>query len=273
MTARAAATRRVNQGRGHRYVLDGTRCDGVTTAINTALAKPALTGWAARMVAELVAARRSILSEMSDEEIVDFLAGAPFRERDEAANRGTEVHRLAAELAQGREIEVPDLLVGRVDAYLDWFRRWEPTEIVVERTVVNRQYRFMGTFDLICRLEGLGTTLIDLKTNRSGPFGEVALQLAAYGHGETMFAEDYASSAAEVPMPEIESYAVLWITPDSWELYPYDVGVREFRTFLYLLETARWVWERVGSERKEPSRAVRGEALARPMVPRLEVVK
>jgi len=100
----AEATRRVNQGRGHRYVLDGVKCDGVTTVIGAALAKPALVGWAARTVAELVAQRRSILTEMSDAELVDFLAGAPYRERDESANRGTEVHRLAAELAQGRDV-------------------------------------------------------------------------------------------------------------------------------------------------------------------------
>lgn len=255
-----AATRRIDRGRSHEYVLDGVKADGVTTLINGGIPKPALTGWAAREVAELVCQRREILQEMTDDEIVDFLKGAPFRTRDRAANRGTEVHALAAKLARGEKVEVPEELIGHVDAYLDWRRRWDPQDELVERTIVNRRYRFAGTFDLWCRLPGLGACLIDLKTNRSGPFGEVAVQLAAYAHGEAYLDSD----GVERPMPAIEWFGVLWLTGDSWELVPFDVTEREFRTFLYAAETARWVQQR--------AQAVRGYPLAPPS-PQLTIVE
>jgi len=129
--------------------------------------------------------------------------------------------------------------------------------------VVSRQYRYMGTLDLICELPRLGTTLIDVKTSK-GVYPETALQLAAYGLAETMFSADYVDAATEEPLPIIDSYAVLWLTPDSWELIPFRITDREFRVFLYLLETARWLWTRAGDNKHQPTDPVVGEALARP---------
>jgi len=248
-------TRRINRGRNHEYVLDGVKCDGVTTLLNTGMPKPALVGWAARSVAEFVAGHRQVLTELSDDELVDLAKGVPYRDRDQAANRGTEVHRLAAELASGRDVEVPGELVGHVDAYLDFVKRWQPEIELVEATVINRRHRYMGTLDLVCSIpwgDRGSRTLIDLKTNRTGPFGEVALQLVAYGRAEAYLDEH----GLEVPMPAIDSYCVLWLTGDSWELYRYDIGEREWKTFLFVAETARWI--------KQRAEVVRGEPLARP---------
>jgi len=250
-----SATRRIDRGRNHEYVLDGVKCDGVTTLLNAGIPKPALVGWAARSVAEFVAGHRHVLTELTDDELVDLAKGVPYRDRDQAANRGTEVHRLAAELAVGRDVEVPGELVGHVDADLDFVKRWQPEIELVEATVINRRHRYMGTLDLVCHLPGLGRTLVDLKTNRTGPFGEVALQLVAYGRAET-YLEENGGDLIERPMPAIDSYAVLWLTGDSWELYRYDVGEREWRTFLFVAEVARWLDQR--------AKVVRGEPLARP---------
>ena len=257
MTAARPATRRINRGRSHEYVLDGVKCDGVTTLINGGVPKPALTQWAARAAAELVVQRRSILTELSDDEVIDLIKGAPFRDRDRAANRGTAVHGLAAKLGAGEDVEVPPELVGHVDAYIDWLHRWQPEDVLVERVVINRRYRYMGTLDVICRLPGMGRTLLDIKTNRSGPYGEAALQLVAYGRAETMLVEGRTpQDVTEGPMPAIDSYGVLWLTTDSWEFYPYDCGEREWRAFLYAAEVCRWVRERAD--------VVKGTVLARP---------
>jgi hypothetical protein len=53
--------------------------------------------------------------------------------------------------------------------------------------------------------------LIDLKTNRSGIFGETALQLAGYRHADTYLDED----GNEQPMLEVDGCAAVHITADG----------------------------------------------------------
>ena len=246
----ADRTRRVDRGRSHSYLLDGKPVLGVTTIINKALPKPALTAWAAREVAEFVAARREILTKLSDDELIDLTKGAPFRERDRAANRGTEVHRLAEQLARGQEIQVPDELIGHVDAYIGFLEIFKPSSALLERPVFNRTYRYGGTFDLVCTIDELGARcLLDIKTNRSGPFGEMALQLAGYGNAEFYVDED----GHEQPMPLIDFYGVCWVRADGFDLVPYQVTELEFRQFLFCIQTAWWIDHRMP--------LVKGEAL------------
>lgn len=253
-TSPAPPARRINRGRGHSYAIDGAPAVGVTTVIDKSIPKKALTGWAAREVSEFIIARRRLLADDSwtDEELLDLMKGAPFRERDKAANRGTEVHRLAEQLARGKEVEVPDELVGHVDSYVAFLDQFRPTDALLERPVFNRTYRYGGTLDLLCSIEDLGhRCLIDIKTNRSGPFGETALQLAAYGRSEFMVDVD----GLEVPMPEIDFFGVVWVRADGYDLYPYQVTDREWKQFLYCLQTAWWMDHR--------AEHVKGDALWR----------
>jgi len=235
------SARRINRGRGHSYTLDGKPVAGVTTIIGKSLPKQALVGWAAREVAEFVAGRREILTQLTDEELIDLCKGAPFRERDKAANRGTEVHRLAEQLARGLDVDVPQELVGHVDSYVAFLDKFEPSEALIERPVFNRQYRYGGTFDLLCRIEEFGRCLLDIKTNKSGPFGENALQLAAYGMAEAYVDTD----GNEQPMPPIDWYGVCWVRADGYDLYKYEVTDRERRQFLYCIQTSWWVDNRM----------------------------
>lgn len=243
-----SSARRINRGRSHSYSLDGSPVLGVTTVLNKALPKPALTAWAAREAAEFVAGRRDILTQLSDQELVDLVKGAPFRERDKAANRGTEVHRLAESLARGHEVEVPDELSGHVDSYLAFMEEWEPADALLERPVFHRKLRYAGTLDLLCRIPKLGERcLLDVKTNRSGPFAETALQMAAYGHAE-FYVDD---AGAEQPMPEIDWYGVVWLRADGYDLVPYEVGEREWKCFQYLIQVCWWIEHRADLVRKD----------------------
>lgn len=254
MTTNGSA-RRINRGRGHSYTLDGRPVLGVTTILNKAMPKPALVGWAAREVAEFVCSRRDILTQLSDEELVDLCKGAPFRERDKAANRGTEVHRLAEKLAKGIEVDVPEELVGHVDSYIAFLEEFAPSDALLERPVFNRHYRYAGTLDLLCKITGakLGLPvdsarcLLDVKTNRSGPFGETALQMSAYGHAEVFVDPD----GQEQPMPEIDWYGVVWVRADGYDVYPYDVTEREWKQFLFCAQTAWWVDQRMDHVRRD----------------------
>ena len=244
-----STARRIDRGRTHSYVLDGKPVLGVTTILNKSIPKPALVGWAAREVAEFICGRRDILLQLSDQELIDLCKGAPYRERDKAANRGTEVHRLAEQLAKGIEVEVADELVGHVDSYMAFLEEFQPSDALLERPVFNRHYRYAGTFDLLCSLEGLGRCLLDIKTSRSGPFGETALQMAAYGHAEVYLDPE----GVEQPIPPIDFYGVIWVRADGFDLYPYEVTDREWKQFLYCIQTAWWVDQRMEK--------VKGEAI------------
>lgn len=274
-------TRRVDRGGGHSYLLDGEKVDGVTGVLRDGMPKPALVGWAAKTIAEYVADRlildpddRHVATRLIDDlrqvagedvrkawpdgppgplKIAETLKGIHWRDRDQAANKGTLVHHLAERLARGEEVAVDDAIVGHVDSYLRFRDEWEPTDELLEVVVGSRRHRYMGTLDLLATLPGLGYTLLDNKTNRSGPFGEVALQLAAYRYAEFYLDPE---TGEEHPMPEVDGCAVLWLRADGYDLIPFQAGPEEFRTFLYVREVGRFA--------TTTSKTVKGEALRAP---------
>jgi hypothetical protein len=207
----------------HWYMLDGVRADGVTTVISKALPKPALTAWAARSVAEFVADNQIEVSALWGENrdrMVNELKGTPYRERDAAANRGTEVHALAEKLVKGEAVEVPGELAGYVDAYVKFLDEWSPKPVLVEAAVGNRRWNLAGTLDLVAELPGGEIALMDVKTSK-GVYPEVALQLAAYAN-----AEFYMDNGAEVPMSSlgIQSGYVIHVRDGSYAVHPVDIS-------------------------------------------------
>jgi hypothetical protein len=235
------AFRRVDRGRWHSYTLNGHKVPGVTTLIGDGVPKPALINWSARMVAEHVADHIHDEDELARwlrsgrDSLVGELAGVPSGERDAAGNRGTEVHTLARAMTEGREVEVPEPLVGHVDSYLAFLSAWEPTEELVERPCLNRRHRYAGTFDLLCTLPELGRCLIDVKTARSGIWPETALQLAAYRR-----AEWYEAPGGRLEtMPPVEHTLALWVRADGFDLHPVNTDDDVFRTFLYVADVAQ----------------------------------
>lgn len=246
-------TGRIDRGRGHSYRLDGDPIDGVTTIIGDGVPKPALTNWAAKEAATFAVDHLDMLAELDRDAAVDLVKGAPWRDRDKAARRGSEVHALAERISRGEEVEVPDELIGHVDSYIRFLSEWEPTFEILERPCFNRRHRYGGTFDFIAQIPALGRVLGDTKTSRSGPFGEVALQLAAYRHAE--FYLD--GSGAEVAVPDVDECVALWVTHEGYELLPVQADESVFRTFLYVQQVAHF---------QKTSREVIGSALDRPKV-------
>jgi hypothetical protein len=273
-------TKRLNAGNGHRYLLDGDKVPGVTTILGDGLPKPALIAWAANTIAgnviehitfkdghadadELINHLRTIGTgeggnrrnrwpndgAFSRLAALETLSGLHYRDRDQAANKGTKVHDFAEQLAAGHEIEPPEYLIGHVDAYMHWWEEWQPANMMTEVVVASRRHRYMGTLDIIAEIDGQ-RWLIDIKTNRSGPFKEVALQLAAYGHADFMIID-----GTEQRMPVIDRYGVLWLRADGYDFYPINVTAATFRTFLYVQQVAQF-------QQSEPSEHI-GESLHR----------
>lgn len=255
-------TRRQNHGNGHSYYLDGAKAPGVTTIIGDGMPKPALINWAAGAVADFVADRihvapdgtvdasrlvaevrqlavenRKSMTEWSPTLAGYLLKGLPNRNRDAAANKGTKVHKLAEQLIAGEEVLVPDELKGHVDSYVDFLEQMDPDPVAVEGVGISRRHRYMGTFDLLAEIDGLGLALLDIKTSRSGIFPETALQIAAYRYCETYLDED----GLEQPMPDVEFTGAVWVRADGWDLHPVRADEAAHRQFLYARETKKFL--------------------------------
>jgi hypothetical protein len=247
----APETGRVDRGRGHTYLLDGRKVPGVTTIIGNGLPKPALINWAGNVTAEYAVDHWDELTQQAISDRLNVLKKCRYAERDAAANRGTQVHNLAEQLVHGTEVDVPDELAGHVESCVKFLDDWKVTPVVVERPVFNRTQRYAGTLDIVADLSDGRRLLIDYKTNKSGPFGEVALQLAAYRYAEFYLDE----ASAEIPMPEVEGCAVAWIRADGYELVPITAGPEQLRAFLYVAQVAQFA---------DIARDLIGEALTPP---------
>lgn len=278
--------KRTNHGRGHSYKDDGRKIPGVTTYLN-AFPKPALVTWAAGSVGEFVADHLQMRNgTLTADELLDDLAEIsagrghplpdkfsrvkvaealkylPYAERDAAANRGTEVHTLAQKLAEGQEVDVPEPIAGHVDSYLKFRDEWMPENELVERPVLSRKHFYAGTFDIVADIPTLGRVMVDIKTSRSGIFGETGLQLAAYRYAEVYLDED----GVEQPMPELDGCYGLWIRGDGYDLYPMQAGDAEYRLFRYVQQIAVFMEgpKLFGEDGDSEMWKIRGEALTAP---------
>jgi PD-(D/E)XK nuclease superfamily len=246
-----APTRRVQRGRGHSYYLDGEQVAGVTTILRDGVPKH-LEDWVARTSAGYVCDHWSELAECGTAERMRRITAARFEVLNQASARGTTVHDYAVRLAAGEELTVPDELVGHVDAYLRFVEEWRVAELIIECTVINRQWRYMGTPDLIAHVGDGRLWLLDWKTGASGIFPETALQLAAYAHAETYLDRD----GDEQPMPEIAAAGAVHLRTDGYDLIPVDTSDETFRVFLYAMQVARFA--------NAPRETYIGEALTAP---------
>lgn len=238
MTATGTTPRLVrrNYGRGHGYKLDGEKVIGVTTALDV-LAKPALVNWAAEE-----AAKRAVdeWDELAALPVSARLERIRYGARDKsraAALRGTQIHELGQKLAEGAEVDVPPEHVGPVQAYARWLDKWDVTTLAAETPLASIQHKYAGTADLwgtVGKRDGV-TALLDIKTGK-GVYTETAWQLAGYRYSELIQID-----GLERATPEVEAVFVAHVLPDDVRMVPVEAGPREFRSFLYILQTWREV--------------------------------
>jgi hypothetical protein len=234
-TAPARRIDKVAFGKPTHYYEDanGKRIPGVTTILNEGLPKPALINWAANATAEAAVNRWDELTDMGPADRLKILKAARYADRDAAAKRGTEVHALAEKLMLGEEITVPDELRGHVEAYVRFLDEWQPQPVLTEVTVVNYTHGYAGTLDMImdCRRQRV---LADIKTTRSGIYGETALQLAAY-----RYAEVYLNAEGEHDLPDIDDTWAIWVRGDGYSVIPVNTSPAVFDDFRRVAATAR----------------------------------
>lgn len=163
----------------------------------------------------------------------------------------------------GHEIGVVNDMLDQFDG---WLQRATPEYMATEVCVFSPTYAVAGTADGFFKLDGV-PLIFDIKTSRDqfdgrgkqkGPYPEVALQLAAYRHAEMAavwrprrtekFRRRYYLLSPEeqqlaVPVPEVEGGVCLHVTPGSCDSYPVRCDQDVYRSFLFVLEAARWQLE------------------------------
>lgn len=243
MAEQWTGARRIDRGRNHHYEIDGARVDGVTTIIGSGMPKPALAYWAAKSVATYVAdldvtAFAELKAERGRAGLAHWLKTVPWRDRDAAAAKGTEVHKYADALIGGAEVvDVPAELESYVDSAVKFMNEWKPRPVLTETVVASRRWRYAGTFDLIADLPDGRRVLFDYKTSRSGIWPETALQLAAYRHADFYVGDD----GTEIPLSEVgitECMAV-WVRPDGYAVIPLNADEQVFKAFLHVQYVSR----------------------------------
>jgi len=266
---------------------DDDRFWSVTTIIG-ALDKPALVYWSAEQTAlAAVAVAGSLearIAEEGEEAVVKFLRDARFRRpkgQRTAAELGTDVHAACEEYAiTGVRPVVDDEVAPFMDRFDEWCQRFQPEYQAAEVTVYSDK-GYAGTCDGFLTIDGQ-RLIFDYKTSRKSydtkgaptkPYPEqVALQLAAYRYADfaavwrprrnEVFRRRYYLLGPEertqaVPVPEVDGGLVIHITPDHCDAYPIDVGEDVYRSFLFVLESARWLFE--------TSKGVMGKPLIAPI--------
>ena len=215
----------------HRYKLDGNWVPGVTTIIGV-LDKPAIPKWAAKSVAEYVAANRDAIEHlyaMGERSMIASLKEIPWTNRDRAGIRGTDVHDFAERIVNGEEVDVPDHYVGHVESCLAFMDDWNIRPVLVEATVGSREHQYAGKLDLVADHDHGGRAIFDYKTAASGIYKETAFQLVAYA-----FAEFHGEEGQERAMRDLgieESYGV-HVRADGYDVYPLAFGPDIYDEFL-----------------------------------------
>lgn len=240
----------------HRYKIDGEWVVGVTTALN-GIPKN-LTRWAAREVADYAIRNLRTVSQVSESAgygpAMDMLTAIPNQRRDDAAIRGTDVHKLAEQYIRGDEIDVSDDLLPYVQGFAEYITDYEPESIHDEVVVGNREHAFAGRLDSVQRAAKFGTALIDYKTSNR-IYGNHALQCVAYCRTNLALID-----GETVPFEQIDTAYILHIQPGTYDLIPVTVNDWAFDSFLSCLDHYK---RNVQSDSRK-LKALLGDPLPRP---------
>lgn len=258
-TTEARRVERVDTPKTHYYKIDGKRAVGVTTALN-ALPKT-LAPWAARTVATHVVENwdevAHMLATQGEQATINFLKRLPDQIRDDAGERGTDVHDIVFDLAAGKPVDVPNELAPYVRGALMYLDDHQPDIVLAETVVASLTHRYCGTLDSIQDVPRLGRVLVDWKTS-NGVYGNHALQLPGYRYAEVYLDGE----GNELPMIPVEAAYILHIKPNDYDLLPVECGPEQFEDFVRILETYRRVVQSdkakklIGAPLPKPAKAV-----------------
>jgi hypothetical protein len=228
---------------------------GVTDTCG-ALPKYGIPYWAANTVAEYAVSYMENWSGLPAMDAYEHLRKVPWRTRDRAAAKGTEVHAVVEHLIRGEGYGVEAEVLPWVEAAQLAVRELAPRPVMMEATCFNERHRFAGTCDFVGYLDAFpefGLTIIDWKTGKD-IYPDMGVQVV----GGYALGADYIVDANDREIEwEIPKTALLChLTAQGYQLHqvPMDPAFR--RAFLAALEIRKW--EKDGPKVGRPFRAPEG---------------
>ena len=249
------APQAITRSADHRYTYEGVTYPGVTSILKVLDKSDALMGWAARQTAEAAIALMeqpaiaspeggatralyALYDAVGAEGVIRALTARSSWQRDEAASLGTEVHAAADYyMRHGSMEETPGPLRDRIKLYADWWQASGWTLRLSEAMIVNPEWGYGGTFDLLALDPEGRTVLADIKTGK-GVYREAVLQLTAYGAYTGTVVQF--TDGKVYPMPHVDRFVVLHVTTDGVREVELTVGNREMSAFLACLDLHHW---------------------------------
>lgn len=232
----------IQRTQDHVYGYEGNQYPGVTTILRVLDKSDGLVPWAARQTADAAlrmfsdGSLASMLNAVGNEGAIKALTDRHRWQRDEAAQVGSEVHRLA----ETRSFEhANDGIAVRARAYADWWQASGWTRPLTEVMGVNPSVGYGGTADLLARDSDGRLVLADIKTGK-GVYRESILQLAAYGQFTFIQYPDGDAWKLAV-MPTVDRYVILHVTLDGVREVELTIGQDEHMAFADCVDLHRWM--------------------------------
>lgn len=134
--------------------------------------------WATRLANEFLKA--ALGNGGITEDIIDLACKQHQIKKEEAASKGSEVHKWAEEYILGKEPTFPtdEKVLNGVTAFLSWVKEHGVKFKESERMIYSKKHDFVGTLDAIAVI-GNKTSLIDFKTS-NGVYSTMYYQVAGY---------------------------------------------------------------------------------------------
>jgi hypothetical protein len=229
----------ITRSADHHYFYQGQVYPGVTSILRVIDKSDALMAWAARQTAEAaialtteqeltrtINALERLIETVGPEGAIKALTNRSTWKRDEAANLGIEVHRLADLVVNGQPTpSMEEPVRYRVLEYAKWWEHAGWTVRASEAMVVNTQQEYGGTIDLLARDRDGRTVLADIKTGKA-VYREAVLQLTAYGSAPLIQLLGRVYS-----MPKIDRHVILHVTLDGVREVEVPIGALEEMAF------------------------------------------
>lgn len=197
---------------------DKTRVAGVTTFLSV-LAKPALKYWANKLGLSGVDVRKYV---------------------DELAEAGKLAHQIVADHLRGQRTDTSEHSKVNIDraenaflSYLTWEKGKAIEPILIETPLVSEKYRYGGTIDCYCKIDGV-LTLLDFKTSKA-LYPEMSTQVVAYRqllieHGHTV----ETCQILRIGRTEEEGFEIQTVgnIDTHWELFKHCLGIYELQKLI-----------------------------------------
>lgn len=188
------------------------------TTILRVVDKPGIAYWAAREVARHAVDNLEVLAPMAASDpdgAVDWLKGAPWRQRDTKADTGTSVHAVIERFLRGETIP-PEEQTPYFKAAVRFITDYQLEPVMNEAVVYSHRDKYAGTLDAIFRYKN-DHFVCDWKTRQGKKASETSayetelMQIAAYAWAEGILH----STGATEKMPLVGGASVVMLCEDG----------------------------------------------------------